>query len=181
MAAGRDVRHVLAPLRREAREVFVPAELFYGTAPGAGADPTKGLTGQSPRWRFSATTRQGICAEVRLPRDRVPGTPVRFRFVYSIPTGPGGGHIMWRLDYLVVGNGEDVTSTAAVRTVRAPAPAPGIVVESDPIEIPASELDGKAEPVVLQLGIIRYADDAGDTEASDADLYGLRMEYTAYV
>ena len=177
----RSVRHTLAPLRREVREVVVPAELMYGTAPGAGADPTKGLTGQSIRWRFSATTRQGVCCDVKVPVDRVPSTPLKFRFVYSIPTGPGGGYILWRLDYVAAGKGEQVSPTPTVRTVRALANAPNLISVSDPIVIDASELDSKAQPVELQLGVIRYADDAGDTEASDADLYKLIMEYTAYI
>ena len=177
----RVLRHVLPPLRKEVREVVIPAELMYGRPPGATGDPTKGVTGQSIRWRFAAGARQGVCADVRLPADRVPGTPVKFYFIFSIPTGPGGSYVMWRLDYLVVGRGEDVTASPTVRTVRAPTDAPNIVVRSPAIEVAAGELDGKHQPVELQLGVIRYGDDAGDTETSDADLYKLIMEYTAYV
>jgi len=173
-------RHTTPVKRTVTKEVVITANDMYGTAPGAGADPTKGLTGQSARWRYSATTRQGVCAEVKLPKDRVPGTPVKFYFVYSIPTGPGGGNILWRLDYVVVGDGEDVTKDPTVRTVLASANSPDLISKSDPIEISADEFDGKSEPIQLQLGIIRYADDAGDTESSDADLYKLVMEYTGY-
>ena len=160
--------------------MVITANDMYGTAPGAGADPTKGLTGQSARWRFSPDTRQGVCADVKVPDDRVPGTPLKFYFVYSIPTGPGGGNILWRLDYVVVGDGELVSSTPTVRTVLAPAGSVNLQSKSDPIEISADEVDGKRSPVQLQLGIIRYADDPGDTETSEADLYKLIMEYTAY-
>jgi len=162
------------------KAVIIHAEDMYGTAPGAGADPTKGLTNQSPRWRFSPDTRQGVCADIMVPRDRVPGTDLAFKFVYSIPTGPGGGNILWRLDILAVGEGEDVSGSPSVRTVLAPADAPDLISVSDPIIVPASEIDGKRPPVQLQLGIIRYADDAGDTETSEADLYKLIMEYMAY-
>jgi len=181
MSAGRYARHTSPFLKQEKREVVITANDMYGIAPGAGADGTKGLTGQSPRWRLSATTREGQCAEVKVPENRVPGTGLKFRFVYSIPTGPGGGYILWRLDYVVVGNGELVNPTPTVRTVRALANAANLQSESDPIEISAAELDGKAEPIQLQLGLIRYADDAGDTETSEADLYKVIMEYTAYV
>ena len=85
------VRHTKPTRRKVTKELVITANDMYGTAPGAGADPTKGLTGQSARWRFSATTRQGVCAEVKVPEDRVPGTPIKFYFVFSIPTGPGGG------------------------------------------------------------------------------------------
>ena len=181
MAVGRYARHTLARLRRETREVVITANDMYGTAPGAGADPTKGLTGQSARWRFSPDTRQGVCADIKVPNNRVLGTPLKFYFVYSIPSGPGGGNILWRLDYVVVGDGELVDASPTVRTVLAPANSVDLQSKSDPIVIEASEIDGKAEPVELQLGIIRYADDAGDTETSEADLYKLIMEYTAYV
>jgi len=181
MTIGRYARHTQALLRQETREVAILAQDMYGTAPGAGADPTKGLTGQSIRLRFDPDTRQGICADIKVPNDRVPGTPIKFYFVYSIPTGPGGGNILWRLDYVIVGNGEQVNPTPNVRTVLAPTKAPNIQSKSDPIIIDASEIDGKAEPIEIQLGIIRYADDAGDTETSAADLYKVIMEYTAYV
>ena len=181
MFGNRSVRHVLPLMRTAVREVVITAEDMYGTAPGAGADPTKGVTNQSPRWRFDPDTRQGVCADVKVPMDRVPGTDLAFKFVYSIPTGPGGGDILWRLDILVVGDGEDVSGSPTVRTVLAPADAPNVISVSDPIVVPASEIDGKRAPVELQLGIIRYADDAGDTETSAADLYKVLMEYTAYV
>ena len=175
------VRHTVQRFRQEVRRVAIPAEVMYGTAPGAGADPTKGLTGQSIRWRFDPDTRQGVCADVMVPLERVPGTPLRFYFVYSIPTGPGGGYILWRLDYVVVGDGDEVAPTPTVRTLRVRTPPPGVIDVAGPIEIPASELDGRKPPVQLQLGVIRYADDPGDTETSSADLYKLVMEYTAYV
>jgi len=180
MSVGRYARHTLRPLRREVREIPIMAEDMYGTAPGAGADPTLGLTGQSIRWRYDPAVRQGVCADVKVPVERVLGTPLKFRFVYSIPTGPGGGNILWRLDYVIVGNGELVNPSPTVRTVLAPANASDLLSVSDPIEIDASELDGKTQPIEIQLGLIRYADDAGDTEASSADLYKVLMEYTAY-
>ncbi len=181
MPVERGIRHSKPLLRQETREVVLMAQDMYGTAPGAGADPTKGLTGQSIRWRFDANTRQGVCADVKVPVDRVPGTPIKFYFVFSIPTGPGGGYIVWRLDYVIVGDGEQVNPTATVRTVRVKTNSVNLITKSPAIEIPTSELDGKAEPIQLQLAFIRYADDAGDTESSSADLYKVIMEYTAYV
>jgi len=174
------IKHTRPTKRKVTKEVVITANDMYGTAPGAGADPTKGLTGQSARWRYSATTRQGVCAEIKVPDDRVPGTPIKFYFVFSIPTGPGGGNILWRLDYLIVGDGEDITGTPTVRTVLTTTNAPNLMTKTDPIEISASELDGKRSPVQIQLGLIRYADDAGDTETSEADLYKVIMEYTGY-
>ena len=174
------IKHTRPIKRKVTKEVVITANDMYGTAPGAGADPTKGLTGQSARWRYSATTRQGVCAEIKVPEDRVPGTPIKFYFVFSIPTGPGGGNILWRLDYLIVGDGEDITGTPTVRTVLVTTNAPNLLTKTDPIEISASELDGKRSPIQIQLGLIRYADDAGDTETSEADLYKVIMEYTGY-
>jgi len=174
------IKHTRPTKRKVTKEVVITANDMYGTAPGAGADPTKGLTGQSARWRFSPDTRQGVCAEVKVPNDRVPGTPIKFYFVFSIPTGPGGGNILWRLDYLIVGDGEDITETPTVRTVLVTTNSPNLLTKTDPIEIPASELDGKRSPVQIQRELIRYADDSGDTETSEADLYKVIMEYTGY-
>ncbi len=183
MPVGRYARHTrpvqVAKTRHVTKEIPIMAEDMYGRPPGAVADPTLGVTGQSIRWRFDPATRQGVCADVKLPVDRAPGTSVKFYFVYSIPTGPGGGDILWRLDYVVAGKGELVTPSPTVRTVLAWANAADLTWTSGPIVVSAAEFDGKAQPIELQLGIIRYADDAGDTEASEADLYKVVMEYTA--
>jgi len=57
------VRHVKPLLRQETRQKEIYAEDMYGTSPWAGADPTKGLTGQSIRWQFDPDTNQGVCGD----------------------------------------------------------------------------------------------------------------------
>lgn len=175
-------RHVKPLLRREVRQQEIYAQDMYGTSPWAGADPTKGLTGQSIRWRFDPATRQGVCGDWKVPEDRVPGTPVKVYFVYSMDGGPGGALILWALTHVVVELGGDVTVTAVVRAVGDTTLGTDILAITEPIELDASLFDGKRTPTQLQMTFNRWADDAvNDTDPNNADLYKVIMQYTAYV
>lgn len=156
---------------------------MYGQSPWAAADPTLGVTGNSPRWRFDPATNQGVCADWKVPEDRVAGTPVRIYLLYSMAGGPGGALILWVVTYIVVAVGEDVTRNATVRTVEDTTLGLDILAKTEPIELPASEFDGKqTSPIELQLTFNRWAADPNnDTDPNNADLYKAVIEYTAHV
>ena len=174
-------RHVIPALRQEARQEEIYAENMYGTSPWAGGDPTKGLTGQSIRWQFDPDTNQGVCGDWKIPEDRVPGTPVKVYFVYSMDGGPGGLLVLWVLTHVVVELGGDVTGTAVLGAVADTTHGLDFLSMTDPIELAASLFDGKRTPIELQMTFNRWADDAvGDTDPNNADLYKIVLEYTAY-
>jgi len=183
------LRHVQVPFgtyRQTAKEVVILARDMYGTAYGIAADPTAGSYFNSPYWSFDPDTVQGIGADAKLPLDRVPGTPLKFRFVYTIPTGPGGGNVVWRLDWLIRNKGNWINVVPNTSIVVDKTLSRGELMVTDPIIIKAHEVDiqhlaGEGQPVNLQLGIIRQADDVNDTETSPAYLFKLLMEYRAYV
>jgi len=164
------VRHVKPLLRQETRQKEIYAEDMYGTSPWAGADPTKGLTGQSIRWQFDPDTNQGVCGDWKVPEDRVPGTPVKVYFVYSMDGGPGGALIEWVLTYVPVELGGDVTGTAVVRAINDSTHGTDILAVTEPISLPESVFDGK-----------RTDDAQNDTDPNNADLYKTIIEYTAYL
>lgn len=175
-------RHTKPLLRKETRQEEIYATDMYGTSPWAGADPTQGIHGQSIKWRFDPDTRQGVCGDWKVPEDRVPGTPIKAYFVYSMGGGPGGALVEWVLTYVFVELGGDVTGTAVVRAVNDMTHGTDILTITDAIDLAASVFDGKRQPMQLQLTFNRWADDQNnDTDPNNADLYKIIMEYTAYI
>lgn len=185
VAALRHVRVPVSGYRRRTREVVVQANEMYGRPYGIAADPTPGVEFNSPYQSFDPDTVQGICCDVKLPLDRVMETQSRIYLVYYIPTGPGGGDILWRVDHLFRRAGNIINVVPSVRTVRSTTQAPYRITVTPEILFDDWELDwyqqnNEGQPCDLQLGIIRWADDATDTETSAARLLKLIYEYQAY-
>ena len=180
MSVGRYARHTLPGYRIATRREEIYAEDMYGTSPWATAPPTKSLTGQSPRWQFHAATDQGVCADYKVPEDRVPGTPIRVYLVYSMP-GNGLLYIVWVLTYVVVPLGAVVTGVATVRSVTDVTTGLNILAMADPILLPASLFDNEQKPTQLQLTFNRFASALEDNDPNVADLFKAIVEYQAYV
>ena len=181
MSLVESTRHVKPLLLQEIRQEEIYAVDMDGQSPWCAAEPTRGLTGQSIREQYSPDTNQGTCGEWKVPEDRVPGTPIKVYFVYSMAGGPGGALILWVLTHVVVPLGGDVTVTATVRTAEDTTQGLDIMAMTEPIELDASLFDGKQAPVQIQLTFNRWADDPNnDTDTNNADLYKIIMEYTAY-
>jgi hypothetical protein len=175
-------RHTKPLMLKATRQEEIYAVDMYGTSPWSGADPTLGQIGQSIKWRYDPDTRQGVCADYKVPEDRVLGTPIKAYFVYSMTGGPGGDLIEWVITYVFVEMGGDVTGTAIVRSVNDTTNGTDILSITEPIEFAASIFDGRRTPMQLQLTFDRWADDAqNDTDPNYSDLYKIIMEYTAYV
>jgi len=184
----RSLRHVQVPIvgyRRTTKQVVVQANEMYGLPYGIAADPTAGVEYNSPYQSFDPDTVQGICCDIKLPLDRVMGTQSKIKLVYYIPTGPGGGDVLWRVDYLFRRAGNILNVVPSTRTVRSTTQAPYRITVTDPILFDDWELDWyqqntEGQPCDLQLGIIRWVDDATDTETSAARLLKLIFEYIGY-
>lgn len=186
---GSQVRHTLQLLSKPSllrliRDVNIYDSDMYGRPYGIGADPTHTITANGSYWSFDPATTQGVAAKVNVPYDRVKGTDISFYYVFSIPTPPGGGTIMWRLDYLVRGyrNIWNVVPTQMhIPTVTNFATFLSLDTTIK-IIIPASVVDlqwNLGHPTEFHLGFIREAAHPADTEASAAYLLKVVMEYTA--
>jgi len=183
------IRHVQVPYgtyRQTTKEVVVQANEMYGRPYGIAADPTPGIEYNSPYQSFDPDTVQGICCDIKLPLDRVMGTQAKFYFVFYIPTGPGGNHVLWRLDYLFRRAGNILNVVPSTKAVLTSTKAPYRITVSPPILFDDWELDwyqqnNEGQPCDLQLGVIRWANDATDDEPSAARLLKLIFEYTGYV
>lgn len=188
MPVGRDVRHTLSLLAKPSalqriRDVVVYAPDMYGRPYGIGADPTAGIAFNDPYWSFAPDADQGICAMVKVPEDRVKGTPIKFYLEFGIPTGPGGGTIMWRLDRLVRGFGNMYNVVPTQSFLPTVSNSIYRITTTVKLEVPDWEVDYQHElgqPVEFFLGIIRQGTHPDDTEPSAAHLHKLVMEYVAY-
>jgi len=155
---------------------------MYGRPTGITADPTPGIAFNDPYQSFAADADQGICCMVKVPEDRVMGTDIKFYLEFGIPTGPGGGTIMWRIDWLVRGYGNMYNVVATVRLLPTTSNSSYRITTTAKLSIPASNVDfqhGMGQPVEFFLGIIRQGTHPVDTEVSVAHLHKLVMEYTA--
>jgi len=188
MQIGKYARHVRVPFgtyRQTTKEVVVQAIKMYGAPYGIGDTATLGIEYNSPYQSFDPDTVQGVCCDIKLPLDRVMGTQSKIKLVYYIPTGPGGGDVLWRVDYLFRRAGNILNVVPSTRTVRSTTQAPYKITVTDSILFDDWELDwyqqnNEGQPCDLQLGIIRQANDATDTETSAARLLKLIFEYIGY-
>ena len=183
--SNRDARHTLLTLSsaiRTVRDVTVYAPDMYGTAYGAGAPPTAGTTLNDPYWSFADGAAQGICAIVKVPNDRVKGTDITFYLEFGIPTGSGGGTIMWQLDWLVRGINNLYNVVPTTRFLPTVTGAIYNMTATAKLIIPAFYVDiqhALGQPVEFFLGIIRQGTHIADTETSAAHLHKLVMEYVS--
>jgi hypothetical protein len=186
MSVGRYARHTLNLLSKPAALQTVRDVVVY--APDMLENPVMPPFEQAtqyndPYWNFHSDADAGVSVMVKLPEDRVRGTPVKFYLEFSIPTGPGGGTIMWRLDYLVRGVGNMYNVTPAQRFLPTVSNASYRITRTAKLEIPAWEVDYQhalGQPVEFFIGIIRQGTHPDDTEASEAHLHKLVMEYTSH-
>ena len=185
--SNRDARHTLQILSRPSllqvtRDVPIYAVDMYGRPWDLGADPTPGVWLNAPFQQFAADTDQGICASVNIPYDRVSGTDIKFYLVYSVVNAPGGGTIMWRIDYLVRGH-RNIWSVAPTQR-HLPTVAPFSTFLSldrtTSIIVPAATVDQQwalEHPVEFHLAFIREGTHIDDTETSIVYLLKAVMEY----
>ena len=184
----RSLRHTLQLLSKPSalrviRDITVYASDMYGIPYGLQANPTPGIFINDPYLSFAANADEGICAMLKVPEDRVKGTDIKFYFEFGIPTGPGGGTVMWRLDWLVRGINNQYAVVPATSLLPTVTNVPFRITCTIKLIIPAWQIDFQhnlGQPVEFFLGIIRQGTHPDDTEASAAHLHKLVMEYTAH-
>jgi hypothetical protein len=173
----RNSRHVKVPVdgyRRDWRE-----QIIYANDMTEGSGATLGSVGVSPSWRVDNGNDHHVYCDLKVPIDRVPGTPLLLKLVYC--TAGGGGNIVFYIKVLVASLGTDLTTaTSPMFTIGVGSPA-NIQNVAPTITLQSTELDGLIGPVELQLNIGREGAHALDTSADNAYIMKLIVEYMAYV
>lgn len=187
--SNREARHVLQLQSkpsglRVTRDVPIYAADMYGRPWDLAADPTAGIFMNAPFQQFAADATQGICATVNIPYDRVRGTDIKFYLVYSVVNAPGGGTIMWRIDYLVRGKGNiwSVVPTQMHLPTIANFSTFLALDRTESIIVQAATIDSQwalGHPVEFHLSFIREGDHQEDTETSVVYLLKAVMEYVS--
>ena len=155
---------------------FSPADLVLGNPP-----PAPGFVGNLPSLDFDPDMDEIALLTIRVPSDRVEGTPLQIRYQWSAD-GPAG-LVYWGLHYLALASGESAMSLPSSAEGTADAAAPAEQLVSSPItflrglQIPGSAImNGE----LLVLTIYRDANASiGDTSPVDASLHAVDVEYTA--
>lgn len=184
---GHIIRHTLElqsrPTKlRRTRAIVAYSTDMYGRPIGVNADATAGIWSNDPYWSFADGADQGIAAMLKLPEDRVMGTDVKVYLEFGIPTGPGGGTIMWELDWLVRGLGNLYWVLPTVRMLPTLTLSTFRITTTQKLIIPAFVVDYQhnlGQPVEFFFGIIRRGTNPEDTDASAAHLHKLILEYVS--
>lgn len=175
MPVGREVRHALPVLRQEKREVILyPNDM---TVDGA----TLTTLGNSPVLQCADAADQYALANLRVPVNRVPYTPIRLRPVFAMTTAGEDGNVLWYISYLVTSLGMDLTGALGTLWEAVGAPAVNLIQIADGMDIPAGDIDGHVLPVDVQMRVGRSGAHALDTSSGVANLLKLIAEYQAYV
>jgi len=173
----RSVRHVRVPTdgyRQALRE-----QVIYANDMTNGSGASLGTVGVSPAWRLDNNADEYLYADLKLPIDYVPMTPLLLKIVYA--SLGGGGNFLLYVKVLVASVGTDLTTaTSPMFTVAVGSP-PYIQNVAPTITLQAEELDGLIAPIDLQLSIGREGAHALDTSTQNVKIIKLIVEYTAYI
>ena len=177
MPGNRSVRHVKIPTdgyRQAWRE-----KVIYANDMTEGSGATLTNIGVSPAWRFDDDEDQHVYCDLKLPIERVPGSPLKTKLVFC--TSGGGGYILLYVKVLVASMGTDLTTaTSPLFSIATASPA-NIDSIAPPIWVQSTELDDLIDPVELQLNIGREGAHALDTSVNNVYLLKYIVEYLAYV
>ena len=170
-------RHAKVPVdgyRRDWREKVIYANDMRAVT-GQGISSI----GVSPCLLLSMKGNTYAHADLKMPIDRVPGTPMKMKLVYC--TNGGGGNIGFYVDLLVASMGSDIT-TAAGRFWIISVGSPAYIQNVSPtVTIESVKLDGFISPVEFQLEIGRDGDVDLDTSVATVYVFKVIFEYMAYV
>jgi len=139
-------------------------------------------TSNVPVWQLDGTTVTALGANLKVPIERVPGTPIVVKYVYSQPSVQNGlgGRILFYLDLLPVGHGDSYVATSGRWWVNPLVAGVNISMTTDNMEVPPELLDGRASSVDLSLVFGRQGDHILDSSDSDCYLIKVIFEYWAY-
>ena len=173
-----NVRHsqrLLQPALRE--QVIYANDMQYGNS-----TKLSRVGGLSPCWVMVPDSDVYVYADLKVPIDRVPGTPIVLKPVFVM--SQGGGRVEAYVGVTVVGEGDDVSVVAPITgwlRTGMNAPPANVQATMPGVTVQAPWIDGRLPSCDLQLKIGRWGGFATDT--ADGTLYLIKVvaEYTAYV
>ena len=173
----RSLRHTQALLRQELREIVVYAN---DMSEGTGA-PTLTYKGNSPVWQMDDDAISDIYGDVKIPIDRVPGTPIDVKIVFATGSGGGHGHVLFNLPYSIAGYGESLAGANLTPSTLESAAAANLSKTSSPLRIHESRMDGRRSSVDIGFRVQREGAHVLDTHNHNIFFVKAIFEYTAYV
>lgn len=175
--ARNNVRHVRVPTDGYRQKWL--EKVVYANDMTQGAGATIGSVGVSPSWSLANAADQYMYADLKLPIDRVPGSPILIKIVYA--SDGGGGNFLFYVGVLIASLGTDLT-TAISRMFSTAVSSPANLMNVAPtITLQSTELDNLVAPVDIQLQIGREGAHALDTSTDAAIVTKVIYEYYAYI
>lgn len=120
-------------------------------------------------WNLDAATDESVVGSVLVPS----GVTTAGIYLWWTNPGAGTGDVVWRVDWNVKGDGEDLSTGLSFPTVTATAPSQD-VVEVTTIATGLTVTPGD----LMALKPYRDADNASDTLANDAAFMGIELRWS---
>lgn len=176
MTTRHAVRHVLHPLQQVKREVVVYAmEMQAGTGP-----PTLShINSLTPAWYLQDAATSDIRGNVKVPIDRVPGTPIDMYVVWTV-LNQNVGNVVMLISYNIVGKGDLFTLPQVAPGSVESVPAYYLEKTTGPWRIHESRIDGKLPSVDINFVVRREGAHALDTYNNNVQIIKVIFEYIAY-
>lgn len=143
----------------------------------ANDDATRGSAGTTPdladRWVFADALRQGIYGYFHVPADWTPATAMTVTYIWH-PGSAAGSVTRWIANIAELAAGDSTTEDGP-ETITDITAAASTVLRYDDI----ATITPSAAGLLVKLNVERAGAAAPDTNASTANLYGVRIAYTA--
>lgn len=173
-SVGRYARHTKPQLLQAIREIV----LYKLDMATDGASP--GVWYNSPIWSFADGADQYVSGDVKIPINRVLGTPIKVIPVMSV-VGAAGGVVALRLDYYTVAIGESMSQLTQISDFKKEIMHQITeIVRGKGFTILPAKLDYKPGGDI-QFAFHAVRNDPSDTNTGTLYLLKLIFEYTAYV
>lgn len=173
-SVGRYARHTKPQLLQEIREIV----LYKDDMEAVGA--SAGVWYHTPIWSFADGADLLVTGDVKIPIDRVLGTPIKVIPVLSV-VGAAGGNVALRLDYYTVAIGESMSMLTEIADFKIETMHQITeIVRGKGFTILPANLDYKpGGDIQFEFHAVR--NNVSDTNAGTLYLLKLIFEYTAYV
>jgi len=181
-SVGRYARHTkqVAKNKTSTQEVVLCAPDMAG-APSGETEATYVIYGISPMYQFAGNANNSICTETKIPSNRVPGTPITLEAEIFM-AGIGGLGVMPIIRYGIYGKGQQPTplTTEVWQYLPTVPPAAPNTTTTAPVIVTAVEIDGRQDPVDIQIVFTRQALHPFDVDGNVMYLVKIIMRYIGY-
>jgi hypothetical protein len=169
--------HTIQRFRQEIREKVVYAMEMQA---GAGSPTLSHINSLTPAWYLPDAATSNIRGNLKVPNDRVPGTPIDMKIVWTV-LNQNVGNVFLKVSYNVTGSGDLFTLPQVPPGFVDSVPAYFCEKTSGPLRIHESRLDGRQPNVDINFVIEREGAHALDTYNNNVQILKIVFEYTAFV